>query len=150
MIDPDVEDLPKRTKWKLALLITGLLAVTGLGIAAALILLVSNDTHPIQNVPNPTPSPTRVVVQPSPTELTDNEYLFVRVMRERPAFQSESDSKMIETGRAVCVAFDTGAGWQAIFRVIQDSGVSEYDTGWLMQASVETLCPNNLGKLPEE
>ena len=142
--DEELDNLPEGVRAKLGLMILGILLAAGALAGAGLYLFAPWDEaakHKQTPPATPTPSPS--------STLSSSEKAFVDIMKERPAFSTESDSKLVATGEAVCTAFDTGASWEMIYATVVDSGVTSYDAGWLMQSSVQSLCPNNQSKLPE-
>lgn len=137
MIDPDVEDLPKKVKWKLALLVAGMLAVVGLMIAASIMLLARTDDQTSNPQPSASPS------------LDESEVLFLEVIRERPVFQDEKDRDLLALGSAVCADLHRHMDWTEVRAALLRAGSTDYDAGYLMRTSAQALCPENLSKLPE-
>lgn len=149
MKDTDLDNLPERVRWKLAVLIVGAVAVI-IGGFGMILWLIDGPAQPTPEEPTPTPMASLTPEPDFTRELAEHEEKFLLVMRERPAFSTESDAKLLDTGYAVCVGLNTGVSVGKMDEVVQNSGVTAYDSGWLIGGSVHTLCPENVSKLPEE
>lgn len=146
--DEEICMLPENIKWKLALLISGLLAVTVGSVVALAIVLVNRDS------PDSSPTPAETVAaQPTP-EVTPSfvrvERDFLETVRKNSSFTLDSDEELVTVGKAICAAFDSGASFDAVSDTAVSSGMTDYNAGYIVGAAVNTLCPNHTDQLPTE
>lgn len=136
---------PKRKKSPVALIIAGLLAVSGIAYAAG---------YRPAETPAAAPSTEQTVFTPAEEPpvneygLTDAEMdgLYLDVLAEG-GVTFTSDAAAIEAGHAVCDSFDAGLTFEDIVTVGINSGSDAGDVGYTVGVAVGAYCPEHTTKI---
>jgi hypothetical protein len=93
----------------------------------------------------------RTPAPPQPIDSPDGEDVLVQVLQDQypNEFGRVAPSTLVEGAESICTGFDSGLGWMDMVKVGLDVGYTGRQTGFLIGASVTTLCPEHEGLLPQ-
>lgn len=100
-----------------------------------------------------TTAPPAPVVEDDDYALTesDNEDIFTSTLIMDGVFLDVPDSVLVETGHAVCDAFDRGATFTDVLVIIASDPIMSaraYEVGYLTGAAIVAFCPEHTSMLP--
>lgn len=102
-------------------------------------------------VPTVTAQPAPSQAAPAPTQgtLESSEEEFIAAVYDEPYFREVPVAALLEAGHTICSAFDRGMGVGQVLDAAVQSGIREYEAGYLVAASVVKLCPDYIPLVQE-
>lgn len=117
------------------------------------LLLALADNEPDTTVATSTTTtatPSSPTVSSSPTAKAtppggdDNEQLYADFIRDALGVGYEtSDEEIIDIGKKVCVAFDSGVSFEEVGSIFLNEGMSPEDAGTFIGAAIPAFCPQH-------
>ena len=128
------------------LVVAGALALTGCG-PSVVAAPAPVPTVTVTAEPAPAPAPTK---DSTASPETDAEQSYLTALHSEDYFVAVNDDELLlDTGYAVCKAFDRGASVEEIAVSASGSGIPGYEAGFLIGAAVTFFCPEHLPILNE-
>lgn len=68
---------------------------------------------------------------------------FISVVRDQLPTDDISDNDLVGLGHNICIALDSGKSTTSVAMVGVENGLSPYDAGFLVGASIAAYCPSH-------
>lgn len=96
----------------------------------------------------PAPAPTKTVTetaQPVAPEAPTVEEEFATLVRDNTELEGTTNEFVILAG-SICDGFDSGMSFNSVVRVLTNEGISQWDAGYMIGASVGAYCDEHANK----